>query len=399
MELLQLRLFQFDRLIEDMLPRIYTHLLDQGIRSTMYASQWFLTFFSYRFPLDLVFRLFDIIFLSGVVNGASGLEGGMMDGFYERMSESVAVATGATGSIKSGDPATESTIVMFRFALALLKKSEETLLVLDFEPLLEFLKHGLFQVFLGNDGNGSLQTEKMSSPRSRNVPAKAIDDLVNYAMGTQFKAVTKRKLMLIKKEYEDEVKKSDPTYLNEKSLESQNQRLAADLKRSENQLAELNRDHCDLAGQLVSLKIDLSKERDVSDALRRQVADLKLVLAAELPKLGRDSLEAVLKHEVSAENAREAQPLSQMEHTTPGLEEQVQILSAQNVRLLEESSHWQSRAETLERSMRETSPKIQTVDPMDVGLISDFKKRFMSPRLKSETPTTPTPPPHHLSGI
>jgi hypothetical protein len=45
---LQLRLYQFDRLLEDELPYVYTQFLRKGIKSSMYASQWFMTLFSYR---------------------------------------------------------------------------------------------------------------------------------------------------------------------------------------------------------------------------------------------------------------------------------------------------------------------------------------------------------------
>lgn len=45
---LQLRLFQFDRLVEEILPLLHTHLVRKGIKSSMYASQWFMTLFSYR---------------------------------------------------------------------------------------------------------------------------------------------------------------------------------------------------------------------------------------------------------------------------------------------------------------------------------------------------------------
>ncbi len=45
---LQLRLFQFDRLVEDVLPLLHAHLVRKGIKSSMYASQWLMTLFSYR---------------------------------------------------------------------------------------------------------------------------------------------------------------------------------------------------------------------------------------------------------------------------------------------------------------------------------------------------------------
>jgi len=40
---LQLRLFQFDRLLEELLPLLHRHLVRQGIKSSMYASSWFMT--------------------------------------------------------------------------------------------------------------------------------------------------------------------------------------------------------------------------------------------------------------------------------------------------------------------------------------------------------------------
>lgn len=45
---LQLRLFQFDRLVEEFLPVLHVHFVRQGVKSSMFCSQWFLTMFSYR---------------------------------------------------------------------------------------------------------------------------------------------------------------------------------------------------------------------------------------------------------------------------------------------------------------------------------------------------------------
>lgn len=101
MEQLHCRLYQFEQLLLDKLPHIYRYLHEQGIRSTMYASQWFMTLFAYKFPLDLVFRIFDIILAEGID-------------------------------------------CIFKFALAVIQSNEKTILSMDFEPLLDFLKNGLF---------------------------------------------------------------------------------------------------------------------------------------------------------------------------------------------------------------------------------------------------------------
>lgn len=101
MDGLQLHLYQYEKILAEQLPHVDRHLKRKGITSTMYASQWFMTLFAYRFPLEVVFRIYDIMLSEGV----------------------------------------ESII---RFAIALLKKNEKTILSLDFEALLSYLKNDLF---------------------------------------------------------------------------------------------------------------------------------------------------------------------------------------------------------------------------------------------------------------
>lgn len=81
-------------MLQEILPSIHIHLEEQGIRSTMYASQWIMTLFAYRFPLDLVFRVMDLIFATGVVSGVSGSTDGLMDMMVGRVAESVGGARG-----------------------------------------------------------------------------------------------------------------------------------------------------------------------------------------------------------------------------------------------------------------------------------------------------------------
>ncbi|KAG1052098.1 hypothetical protein G6F46_006968 [Rhizopus delemar] len=108
MDGLQLRLYQFDALVQEFLPHVARHLKQQGINSTMYASQWFMTLFAYKFPLNLVFRIYDVMFTEGI-----------------------------------------STI--FKFAIALLKRNQTHILGLEFEHLLDFLKNGLFKEYKDDD--------------------------------------------------------------------------------------------------------------------------------------------------------------------------------------------------------------------------------------------------------
>ncbi|XP_004525660.1 rab GTPase-activating protein 1-like isoform X2 [Ceratitis capitata] len=65
-EALYLRLYQLDRLIKDQLPKLYEHFVACGIETHMYASQWFLTLFTARFPLCFVFHVLDVFLLDGM---------------------------------------------------------------------------------------------------------------------------------------------------------------------------------------------------------------------------------------------------------------------------------------------------------------------------------------------
>lgn len=100
---MQEKLYQFDALVEDYLPHVARHLKQQEISSTMYASQWFMTIFAHKLPLALVYRVYDVVFAEG---GHS----------------------------------------IFKFALTLLKKNQRTIIGLDAEHLLDFLKNEEYKV-------------------------------------------------------------------------------------------------------------------------------------------------------------------------------------------------------------------------------------------------------------
>ncbi|KAI8968890.1 rab-GTPase-TBC domain-containing protein [Mycotypha africana] len=107
LDLLRQRLFQFDGLLQDHLPHIHRHFDEQGVRSNMYASQWFLTLFAYKFPLDVVFRIYDIFFIEGVN-------------------------------------------CLFRIGLALLSKNQSIILSLDFDNLVTYLKDDMLSIYNEN---------------------------------------------------------------------------------------------------------------------------------------------------------------------------------------------------------------------------------------------------------
>lgn len=96
-ETLYLRFYQLDRFIEDQLPDLYSHFQSHHIEAHMYASQWFLTLFTAKFPLYVVYYIMDIFLLDG-------------------------------------------TPVLFQVALSLLQLSKDQLIRLDFEGILKYFR-------------------------------------------------------------------------------------------------------------------------------------------------------------------------------------------------------------------------------------------------------------------
>ncbi|KAH7852471.1 hypothetical protein Vadar_025168 [Vaccinium darrowii] len=64
--LVQQYLFQFESLVREHLPKVGEHFTQEMINPSMYASQWFITVFSYSFPFHLALRIWDVFLHEGV---------------------------------------------------------------------------------------------------------------------------------------------------------------------------------------------------------------------------------------------------------------------------------------------------------------------------------------------
>ena len=107
MEGIQVALYQLERQIQSLLPNLYQHFVEQGVNTSMFASQWFLTLFLCKFPLKLVYRMIDLMLYEG-------------------------------------------TTTLFRLSIALLRRSEPQMLQLEFEHLLAFLSNDVHVPYLKN---------------------------------------------------------------------------------------------------------------------------------------------------------------------------------------------------------------------------------------------------------
>ncbi|KAI8912016.1 rab-GTPase-TBC domain-containing protein [Powellomyces hirtus] len=203
---LQLRLFQFDELLLEQFPLVAKHLDQQEVKSNMYASQWFMTMFAYRFPLSAVFRIMDVIFAEGVD-------------------------------------------AMLRFALALIKRNADAIVLLEFEQLLEFLKNGLFEVYAEN-----------------------VNGLIFDAAAIK---VTKSRLDKLAADHAEVVKLAGPEHMELEALRAETRRLNETIRRMELEYEILNREHVTLANSYLEQTVRADNFSATAAQLKARVEDLE----------------------------------------------------------------------------------------------------------------------------
>ena len=55
--------YVFETILQEHTPDLLAHFEDLGIEVHMFASQWFLTLFTAKFPLNVVFYIIDLFLL------------------------------------------------------------------------------------------------------------------------------------------------------------------------------------------------------------------------------------------------------------------------------------------------------------------------------------------------
>ncbi|KAI9312451.1 rab-GTPase-TBC domain-containing protein [Dichotomocladium elegans] len=208
-DMLSVRLYQLTNLVSDQLPHIHRHFEFQGVHANMYASSWFVSLFAQRLPLNVVFRIYDA-FLSEGLN------------------------------------------TIFRVALALLDQNQATILALEYDHLLRFLKTEIGHLY--QDAVNPL----MQDAAKINIPQRRLDKLAK-----QYLADTARS--------NSEAEAID-------ALRRQNKALTETLRKLQNALNDLNREHDTVAKELIESKMEIARIHDENDALRQQSFDLKRAL-------------------------------------------------------------------------------------------------------------------------
>ncbi|VEU20295.1 DEKNAAC101221 [Brettanomyces naardenensis] len=281
---LHLKLYQFDRLIEDVLPELYLHLQRQGVRSSMYATQWFLTLFGYKFPLDMVLRIYDVVIAEGI--------------------ESI-----------------------LGFALNLMARNSEKLLKLRFDQLLRFLKEEIFYYYLdkeaGDDGEITAKSYRL-------------DDFVKDSMSVK---ILPMMLNRYKAEF-DEIQRLERERKKEvESVRTQNSELLKEIRQIEAAYATLNKEHVVIANEMVEGKVAIANVREENQQLKDRAEEtIKRLANLDNQKDTHVDFRGEISNSLDLEIQKTMQRNSEVMNENELLEEKLGELESERERLKEEVS-------------------------------------------------------------
>lgn len=224
---LHLRMYQFDRLLEDYVPDLYQHLQNESVKSSMYAIQWFLTLFAYKFPLAMVLRIFDVVI-------AEGLES------------------------------------ILKFGLNLMIKNHDHLLTLKFEELLDFLKEKVFCYY--SETSGAMSEETNVKGVEDNKSSYKIDEFIKDSMEINILPLTLNKYRC---EYDEVTRLEQENSKKVLNLQSQNGSITKEIRKIEANYAILNKEHMEIANEMVNGKMAIGSLEEENKSLEVKIQELK----------------------------------------------------------------------------------------------------------------------------
>lgn len=269
---LHLHLYQFERLLEDLEPALYCHLHRRNVSPHLYATQWFLTLFAYRFPLQLVLRVYDLIL-------SEGLEGAIL-----------------------------------KFGIVLMQKNSAILLGMnDMTSLTNFLKDRLFDVYIDQapSANSLLESGFFGNSGGMDKDIYRADVLVQDACAVK---ITPELLRTYTTEWEEKMRMEKEKEAELESLRSANASLSFKVRSLEERTEKSDTEHVQMASELVRTKVENEELLDSNESLKGQVQELQNVVERQP-----DEVEQRLKEEMDRIMARNLE----VQNENRALEEQM----------------------------------------------------------------------------
>ena len=236
---LHLHLYQFERLLEDLEPALYCHLNRRQVTPKLYATQWFLTMFAYRFPLQLVMRVYDLVL-------SEGLEGAIL-----------------------------------KFGMAVIQRNVSALLAMnDMMALTNFLKEKLFDVYIDAkpSSNSILESGFFGMSGGTETEVYRADLLVQDACAVK---VTSEQLNKYREEWEEKIAVEKA---RESEIDNYRTTIASQttkIRSLEDRASLADTEHVQIASSLVRLKVENQELIDSNESLKGQVEELRKVAESE----------------------------------------------------------------------------------------------------------------------
>ncbi|CAI6268877.1 unnamed protein product [Periconia digitata] len=248
---LHLHLYQFERLLEDLEPALYCHLRRKDVKPQLYATQWFLTLFAYRFPLQLVLRIYDLIL-------SDGLEGAIL-----------------------------------KFGIVVMQKNAQTLLNMkDMSALTTHLKERIFDVYIDKAPSASsiLESGFFGSTGGVDKEVYRADQLVRDAVAVP---VTPQMLQQYTAEWKEQqrIEKERETELQ--GLKDKTIMLEKKVRVLEQRAEQSDTEHVAMVSDLVKTKVENDNFAEENEALKTKVESLQKIVDTQV-----EEVEARMKGEM-----------------------------------------------------------------------------------------------------
>ncbi|KAF2689188.1 RabGAP/TBC [Lentithecium fluviatile CBS 122367] len=264
---LHLHLYQFERLLEDLEPALYCHLHRREVKPQLYATQWFLTLFAYRFPLQLVLRIYDLIL-------SEGLEGAIL-----------------------------------KFGIVLMQKNAETLLGMkDMATLTTFLKERLFDVYIDKAPSASsiLESGFFGSAGGVDKEVYRADMLVQDAVSVK---VTPEILQQYTAEWKEQQRTEKERETELLGLREKSMLLEKRVKVLEHRAEQSDTEHVQVASELIKTKVENETLAEENETLKTKVEELQKIVdsqAAEVEARLKNEMETVMQKNIVVHNENRA---------------------------------------------------------------------------------------------
>jgi hypothetical protein len=297
---LHLHLYQFERLLEDFEPALYCHLRRRDVKPQLYATQWFLTLFAYRFPLQLVLRIYDLIL-------SDGLE-----------------------------------IAILKFGIVLMQKNAEALLGMkDMSTLTTYLKERLFDAYIDKapSANSILENGFFGSTAGIDKEVYRADVLVKDAVAIKISPETLKQYTAEWKE-QRRVEKEREAELH--GLKDRVASLETKVRLLESRAEQSDMEHVQIASDLIKTKVENEQIAEENETFKTKVEELQKIVNSQPEEVEarlKSEMETVMQKNIVVHNENRALEEQMAEMEKELVATKMQWATVSHAQLLRRSVH------------------------------------------------------------